>query len=183
MDGAAKYVSLDDKLAGDVLYILGETKNELDGSEFAGMIQHNDGKVPEVDAEKNSRLYKALYNAIQKDLVASAVSIGRGGLITALSKMLIAGALGAEVSLLDLPGAWDENYQALFSESQGRILVSVDPKKAEAFESAMADNVIAKIGIVTKKDKLIITDKDNKKIVDLRIKEATKAYKSTFKGY
>jgi phosphoribosylformylglycinamidine synthase len=142
-----------------------------------------EGVIPSVDAEKNSRLYKAYHRAVQNGLVASAISVNRGGLAVALPKMLIAGGLGAEINLTDLPGAWQENFEALFSESQGRILVSVDPKKTEAFESAMADNTFARIGTVTKKDKIIITDRLAKKVVDLKIKEMEKAYKVTFKSY
>ncbi len=194
MDDAGQAVSLDAKLSGDVIYILGETKNELGGSEYfktANSKQQtvnskdaiNDEKVPEVDAEKNFRLYKAFYRAVQNNLVASSISLGRGGFAAALSKMLIAGRLGAEISLTELPGNWTENYQALFSESQGRLLVAVDPKKAEQFESAMADNTFAKIGTVTKKDKMIIMDRSGNKIIDLKIKELEKAYKKTFKAY
>jgi phosphoribosylformylglycinamidine synthase subunit PurSL len=183
-----KTVSLDVKMPGDVIYILGNTHNEMGGSEYVKMnyesgIMNQEFKTPSVDAEKNYRLYKSMFSAIQNNLVASSISLGRGGLITAVSKMLIGGNLGAKISLADLPGTWKENYEALFSESQGRILVSVDPKKAEQFESSLADKAFARLGTVSKNNKLIITDKDNKNIVDLKLKEMEKSYKSTFKDF
>ncbi len=183
-----KTVSLDAKMPGDVIYILGKTNNELSGSEYNNMqLETNDSQlevtVPSVDAAENYRLYKSVFNAIQKDLIASSISITRGGLITALIKTLAGGGLGGEINFTDLPGKWEENYQALFSESQGRILVTVDPKNAEAFESAMSGNIFAKIGTVSKNDKLIIADRNNKKIVDLKIPDALKAYKEKFKDY
>ncbi len=187
MADAGKTVSLDAKFPGDAVYILGETKNELNGSEFFQLqptaYNLQPSSVPSVDAEKNYRLYKAYHLALENGLVTSAISVNRGGLAAALAKMLIAGDLGAEISFADLPGLWNENHEALFSESQGRLLVSIDPKKAEQFESAMADNTFAKIGTVTKKDKMIIADRSGKKIIDLRIKEMEKAYKKTFKAY
>ena len=92
------------------------------------------------------------------------------------------GQLGAEINLNTLPGNWKENYQALFSESQGRILVSVDPKRAGEFEKLMSGNAIAKIGIVTSKPTITIAN-NNKTIVNLKTSDALKAYKSTFKDY
>ncbi len=195
-----KTVSLDAKIPGDIIYILGETNNELAGSEFAQMItgvaaasgrQKNGGQwpplqtgnVPQVNALKNHRLYKSVFNSNQRSLISSAISINRGGLAIALAKKLIGGRLGATVNLANVPGAWQENYEALFSESQGRILVSVDPKKTQEFEKLMTGNTIGKIGKVTDKSELIIKDRADKKILSLNLNQAEKAYKKTFKNY
>jgi phosphoribosylformylglycinamidine synthase len=181
-----KTVSLDVKLPGDLLYILGETQNDLGGSEYlkmAGKSGQHAGNVPSVDAAKNYSLYKTLYAAGQENLIASAISINRGGLAAALSKTLMAGGLGAEISLKDLPGSWAKNYEALFAESQGRILVSVAPKNVTVFEKLMAGNIIAQLGKITAKPVLKITDKNGKLIVNLKIAEALKAYRKTFKDF
>ncbi len=188
VDDVQKSISLDAKFPGDIIYILGKTNNEMGGSEYARMtnpnvVQANGLPVPRVDATENYRLYRAVYRAIQKNLIASSISLGRGGLVIALSKMLIAGNLGAKITLADAPGGWTENYQALFSESQGRIVVSVNPQKAEEFETLMSANIFAKLGEIQKKNNLMIMDKSNKKIIDLKISQLAKAYHSTFKNY
>jgi phosphoribosylformylglycinamidine synthase len=186
---ASKAVSLDAKLSGDLLYILGATDNELGGSEYLRIIKKPDEvhaaglPVPTVNATKNYQLYKSLFNANQKNLIASAISCNNGGLIVALVKKLMGGGLGAEIGLVNFPGNWKENYQALFSESQGRILVSVDPKKAAEFEQTMSGNVFAKIGQVTAEPVLKITDKKDQMVVNLKIADALKAYKLTFKDF
>jgi phosphoribosylformylglycinamidine synthase len=192
---ASKAVSLDAKLSGDLLYILGATDNELGGSEYLQMIApspfegragerlQNVGQAPSVNTAKNYQLYKSLFAANQKNLIASAISCNNGGLIVALVKKLMGGGLGAEIGLVNLPGDWKENYQALFSESQGRILVSIDPKKAAEFEQTMSGNVFAKIGKVTAEPALKITDKKDRMVVNLKIANALKAYRSTFKDY
>ncbi|HYV33426.1 MAG TPA: AIR synthase-related protein, partial [Candidatus Limnocylindria bacterium] len=136
-----KSVSLDAKLPGDLLYILGETNNELAGSEYLSLIKADGGQAPKVNTHKNYKFYKSFFNCVQQDLIASAISINRGGLAVALSKTLIAGGLGGEINLTTVPGNWKENYQALFSESQGRILISVAPKNAEKFENIMKPNI------------------------------------------
>jgi phosphoribosylformylglycinamidine synthase len=199
---AEKTVSLDAKLPGDLLYILGTTNDEMGGSEYQRMQSPllskegypaqrdglpsealaKEGVVPAVNAAKNYLLYKTLFTAIQKNLIASSISINRGGLAVGLMKKLMGGQLGAEINLNTLPGNWKENYQALFSESQGRILVSVDPKRAGEFEKLMSGNAIAKIGIVTSKPTITIAN-NNKTIVNLKTSDALKAYKSTFKDY
>ncbi|MDR3642180.1 MAG: AIR synthase-related protein [Candidatus Doudnabacteria bacterium] len=185
---AEKTVSLDAKLSGDVIYILGETNDEMGGSEYIETIVNSKIgipklPVPSVNSEKNYKLYKALFAANQKNLIASAISVNRGGLIIALIKKLMGGGLGAEINLADFPGNWTENYQALFSESQGRILVSVDPKKAGQFEKLMSENIFAKIGQIIQAPILSIIDKNGKTIADIKISDSLKAYQSTFKEF
>ncbi|MFI5265362.1 MAG: AIR synthase-related protein, partial [Candidatus Levyibacteriota bacterium] len=70
-----KVASLDVKFPGDSIYVLGETYNELGGSEFLGYVTYQTkktlyGTVPRVDPKKNKALYKKLHSAIQKNLIA-----------------------------------------------------------------------------------------------------------------
>ena len=174
---STKTVSLDAKLPGDLLYILGGSDDELGA----------------VDSKKNYQLYKSIFQANQKNLIASAISISRGGMAIALLKKLMGGGLGAEINLRMMPGFWKENYQALFNEALGRILVTVAPKNSSAFEKLMSrgagsgfaggKNSFAKLGQITQQPVLIITDKNNKQIVNLKIADALKTYKTTFKGF
>lgn len=178
-----KSVSLDAKADGDNIYILGETDNELAGSEYSAMAGMAGEAVLAVSPEKNYRRYQALYNAIQKNLVASAVSLSRGGLAPALIKSLAGGKLGGEISLTGLPGSWTYNYQALFSESAGRILVTVDKKNAKQFEKNMAKTAWAKIGQVKKTDSIKIFNKEKKLIADIGVEEALRVCKEPLKNY
>lgn len=178
-----KAVSIDAKLPGDLLYILGNTENEMAGSEYFTMLKQTGGQIPHVDIKKNLHLYRNIFQAVQKDLIVSAISLNRGGLAAGLAKKLIAGNLGAEITLKNLPGNWKENYQALFSESRGRILVSVNPKKADEFEKIMKQNSFAKIGKTISRPMMVINSKNNQTIVKLYIDKALKNYKAPFKDY
>ena len=187
---ATKAVSLDAKLPGDLLYILGSTGHELGTTRApspsegrAGERLQSNGSMTSVNPAKNYLLYKSLFSANQKNLIASSISVNSGGLVIALLKKLMGGGLGAEINLFDVPGNWRENHQALFSESQGRILVSVAPQNVGEFEQLMNGQAFAKIGKITSRPVLKITDKKEKQVVNLKIAEALKAYKSTFKDY
>lgn len=187
-----KTVSLDVKFPGDLIYILGETYNELGGSEHYSMwnekhvtpwVAHIGNRVPKVNAQKNKKLYQAFARCIKKDLIASAQSVCRGGLAVALAKKAMGGMWGVEVSLKNSPGKVLRDDFALFSESQGRIVVTIDSKNKEGFEKIMTGNPSIRIGKVTKRKTIVIRGRDNKIVVNLNLESALKAYKSTFKDY
>lgn len=165
IDDVTKTISLDAKMPGDIIYLLGETQDELPGGNYPKM---------NVDASKNLKLYRAFYQCARNNLVASAISVGRGDLAVALSKTAIAGQLGIDVFI--------DSSSMLFSESPGRIVAIIDPKKTAGFEKMMAGLAFAKIGKVTRKPTITITANDNR-LVDLSLKQAEKAYKKTFKNY
>ena len=141
-------MTIDFKQAGDSIYLIGETNDELGASEYFAMLGGRTGNiVPTVDAKKNSKVYDALSRAIcgkehsriLKNMrisgcVASAIGVGRGGLAVALAKSAIAGQLGAKIDVKNLPGNAKLDDAVLFSESQGRMLVSVRPESKVVFE-------------------------------------------------
>ena len=177
-----KVVSLDAKNPGDIVYILGETFDELGGSEYFASLDAVGNAVPKVDAKKNSKLYHDLYNAIQKNLVASSQSVNRGGLGVALAKTSMGGMLGMTIDLNKLHGDTSRDDFALYSESQGRILVTVSPKNAEEFEEKLKGNTIAKIGEIADDGQLTITGKHGV-IVKALVTDMLASYKNTFAGY
>jgi len=181
-----KSLSVDLKFADDLIYLLGETKDELGGSEYFSMISEEKNKdylgnkVPKVDVLKNKSLYKDFYKATTEELISSAISISRGGLMVALSKMAMAGGLGLEISLSEMA---TEDHVALFSESQGRILATINPKNKDEFEKMMAKNKFTLIGKVINTKKITISNSANKEIINLDLNSIQESYKSTFEGY
>lgn len=178
-----KVVSLDAKIAGDLVYILGDTYEELAGSEYFGMKNAIANAIPKVDPRKNKKLYNAVYSAVQKNLIASSISIGRGGLAVALAKKAIGGMLGLTVSLENVPGEITRNDFALYSESQGRILVTVAKENKTTFEKALTGNTFQQIGTVTKDQKITVKGINGNEIINLNIKNATDSYRKTFKDF
>jgi len=189
IDDAKKAVSLDAKMPGDLVYVLGETFEEMGGSEYFAMVgeQQRDRKyignsVPEVDFDINKELYMNLSRAIKRGLVASAQSVERGGLAIALAKTAMGGMRGMDINLDDNFGYCGRNDFELFSESQGRLVVTVDPKRAGDFEKAMGDSQFALVGKVREDNKFTIKS-EGKTIVNTSIEQMRNSYKSTFRDY
>ncbi|TDL30624.1 phosphoribosylformylglycinamidine synthase subunit PurL [Jeotgalibacillus sp. S-D1] len=138
------------KKAGDLVYVIGETATEFGGSELQKLVHGNIfGKSPELDLTIESGRQAQLLQAIQNGLISSAHDLAEGGLAVALAESTFGtDGLGVEV---DTNGSV---ITALFSETQSRFLVSVDPENQAAFEKLVAD--AEKIGHVTAQSALII---------------------------
>ncbi|MEA2715244.1 MAG: phosphoribosylformylglycinamidine synthase subunit PurSL, partial [Candidatus Parcubacteria bacterium] len=198
MKDAEKAVSLDFKFAGDLIYVLGETREELSGSEYFAYLGEKYGKeylgtsVPGVDAADNRKHYVQFGKCIDKGIIASAVAVGRGGLAVTLAKAAIGGMLGAEISLQKISRRASRDDFSLFAESSGRILLSIDPRKKKEFEKNTAGRPLALIGHVTEKPELVIRGLRRRGArsrgggnseVRLKLTDALAAYKSTFKAH
>lgn len=183
IEDVTKVVSMDAKIPGDLIYLLGETKDILGGSEYYQYLSEKNNEfapgnsLPDVDIDRNKKLYQVLHQSIKNNLLASSVSVTRGGLIIALSKMALAGQLGIDISLENITG---NNQTLLFSESAGRILVSIDPKNKPQFEFLFKDLPISFLGSVTQNKKVKIKGVASEVIVDLPLDQMYSSYKSTF---
>jgi phosphoribosylformylglycinamidine synthase len=183
IDEINKAISLDSKFPGDLIYILGETNDEMGGSEYFALNNLQKGVVPFADTTKNKKLYQSYYSAAQKNLIASGISIQRGGLGIALAKTAIGGMHGIDISLKNLPGSTMREDFALYSESQGRFIVTVDPKHKKEFEAEMKGNIISEIGKITSNQTIKIAGKNVNTIVNIDLNKATEHYRKTFKDY
>ena len=112
---------------GNNIYLLGTTKNELDGSAWAGTIHdHLGGVPPTVDLPAELRLAGLLAAAGEQSLAASAHDLADGGLAQALAEAVLRFGVGARVWITELMQRDGiDATAALFSESTGRMLVSV----------------------------------------------------------
>ncbi|MEK7107228.1 MAG: AIR synthase-related protein, partial [Patescibacteria group bacterium] len=110
----------------------------------------------------------------------SAISIGRGGLAVALAKSCVAGQLGAKIDLQNLPGNAQLDDAVLFSESKGRVLVSVRPESKAAFEKLYQGLTLVEIGKVNGESVSIELPKTR---VEASVSELTEAYRSFFKNW
>lgn len=183
IDDIKKTVSLDFKNPGDLIYLLGETTEELGGSEYLAMTGRTGDNVPKVNAQKNRKMYQTLYQCIQKDLIASSISLNLGGLGVGLVKSALGGMLGGEIDLTMLATQSKRDDFIIFSESQGRILVSIAPENKKEFEKIMQGNPFYLIGKVTDNNSIKIKGINGKTSVNLSLDKTLKIYKDTFKNY
>jgi len=185
IDDAAKAVTMDLKEAGNLLYQVGATRNELGGSHFALVQNLHGGQVPEVDPALAKRTFAGVHAAIRAGTVRACHDLSEGGLAVAAAEMAFAGELGARLNLAEVPYSLmlDAAAQArgarrqdehphlemhplaaqpeatavlLFAESNSRFLCEVPQAKAAAFEKAIAGVPHALVGEVTTTGRLEI---------------------------
>ena len=138
MADVRRAVTMDAKRAGDIVYVLGETKNELGASEWYALHGCVGDNCPRVDAAAAKWLYAALHRAIAAGLVASCHDCSDGGLGIALAETAFAGGLGMDVDLRQVPrrDLHRDDY-LLFSETASRFVVTVSPANRTAFETEL----------------------------------------------
>ena len=129
------------KNPGDLIYLLGATKDEFGGSELQKLLEGRIfGRAPELDLEVEKKNQEQVLRAIQQGLLQSAQDLAEGGLAVALTECLIRSEnLGAEI---DLSG---NLVSELFSESQSRFLLSVRPEHQAQFEKLVEAKLIGKV--------------------------------------
>jgi phosphoribosylformylglycinamidine synthase len=157
---------------GNNLYLLGVTKDELDGSVWSDVIHsHLGGRPPKVDLAHEKKLAELLHGASLQGLIASAMDLSEGGLAQALTESVLRFNMGARVWLTEIcerDGV--DRTSALFSESTGRVLVSVgreDDVKFVGLCEARGIPVL-RIGVTDDTDELAIQDLATWKLNDLR---------------
>ncbi len=113
--------------AGENIYLLGVTANELSGSAWAQTVHdHLGGRPPAVDLAAERRLADLLHAGALQGLISSAHDLSSGGLAQALAECVMRFGVGARVwlnEIIERDGV--DAASALFSESTGRVLVSV----------------------------------------------------------
>ncbi|MBN1943861.1 MAG: phosphoribosylformylglycinamidine synthase subunit PurS [Phycisphaerae bacterium] len=177
-------VTSDAKKAGNLLYLLGETRPELGGSHYLraeGLQTGND--VPPVNPAVNVKTMRAMQKAIFAGLVRGCHDLSEGGLAVAAAESAFAGGLGVEISLANVPTAAEfpgddtpaGRVAKLFGESAGRFLVEIEPEKAATFEKLFAGLACAQMGKVTDTGRIVID-----KFIDLEINDAKAAWQGTF---
>jgi phosphoribosylformylglycinamidine synthase len=185
-----KAVSSDFKDVGDMIYLVGETHQELGASELAFMFRDETngvsgigGQVPQIDTARNLSLYRSLTASMSKGLVASAHDCSDAGLAAALAECCFGCDSGAS---LDISKLFSSNpnldiWGALFGESLGRILVSVKPNNSQAFEESLKGHECNLLGTVNSGD-LIIFNNADETVLSASMSKLRDSWKGTLNG-
>ncbi|MCX5861917.1 MAG: AIR synthase-related protein [Deltaproteobacteria bacterium] len=166
-------MSPDFKRAGDVIYLVGVTRDETGGSEYFASRGFVGNKVPRLtEPELTVRTYRAVHQAMTAGLVASCHDLSDGGLGIALAESAFSGGLGATVSLADmLCDGVERDDVAVFSETPCRLLISVRPELQRQFEECMKGFPIARVGRVISESRLRVKGLLDHNVVDADIWE------------
>ena len=198
MDDVGRAVTMYFKKPGDLVYVIGLTKNELGASEFFRMLaaeqgapSNYGGEAPKLDIRQALAIYRAMGEATTAGLLRSSHTPTLGGLAVAFALAAVGGELGAEIDLAAVPtedpaspgeaglrrtsGVTEDGR--LFAESNSRFVVTCAPENATAIESLFHGLPCAKVGIVTPERTLKIGGCVTADIEDLR-----NAFKKTLYG-
>ena len=158
-------VTMDLKSAGNHVYLVGKTRQELGGSHL-GLVRHGTGgAIPQVFADEAIAIFRAIHQAIQGSTVRACHDLSEGGLAVAAAEMAFSGGLGMQLWLEPIPlevnqiDDTDRAISALFSESNSRFLCEVEPESSEEFQRIMNGVTCARIGTVTDDGELVIADR------------------------
>ena len=157
----------------DVILLVGETKDELGGSEYYEYI-HNfiGGVAPKVDFSESKKNMKSVLSLISKNLIKSVHDCSKGGLAIAISELCIFGKIGCKIDL----SSSLSSEKMLFSESHSRYILIVNKNNLDAIKSILSDDQcsFSEIGIFSGDQ--IIFESGSNQILELRVDKAENNY-------
>jgi len=161
----------------DCLLIIGDTKDELGGSEYFEYVhKFVGGKCPVVNFEDSKKNMKSVLDIIDKNLIKSAHDCSKGGLAVAVSEICMTNQIGCNVSLDKVPGEKLDVDRILFSESHSRYLISFDKKNFAKIEDVLKENKVSfkQIGQFT--GEAIQFSHDSKSVINLDVEKTHKTW-------
>jgi phosphoribosylformylglycinamidine synthase len=164
------------KEAGDLIYQVGATYDELGASEFYKSLGFLGAHVPRVRPEDAKRVYKKFSKAHELGLLKSAHDLSDGGLIVAIGESCIGSKKGARIELGN--GEILSMHALLFSESHSRFVVSISIENQSVFEQLMSSDA-QRIGEVSEEAILSCSYK-GRTLVSCSVEQMNKAWERNF---
>ncbi|MEW5894564.1 MAG: phosphoribosylformylglycinamidine synthase subunit PurL [Candidatus Omnitrophota bacterium] len=179
MGDVREALTMDFKKAGNLIYIVGMTRDEMGGSIYYHRHGITGGRVPRVDFDSGRKIFKALFQASQQKLAVSIHDCSEGGLGVCLAEMAFSGLLGAEIDLKEVPFDGEKaDEKILFSESHSRFLVEVSPESKHGFEKKLKGAVFMCIGQVTQSPEVMVHGIDGTVCVKENINKLKQVWKA-----
>jgi phosphoribosylformylglycinamidine synthase II len=186
LEDVRQAVTMDLKRAGNAIYLVGVTRDELGGSHMSLVRDWTGGAPPQVEPARARATFRAVHRAIKSGLVAACHDLSEGGLAVAAAEMAFAGGLGMTIDLRQVPCEGDlDAMRRLFSESNTRFLCEVAPANQPAFEAELTKTIpgeakftFARIGEVTAESRFTALDLDAALCIDAPLADLEKAWKS-----
>jgi phosphoribosylformylglycinamidine synthase len=140
-------MTMDFKAAGDTIFLLGKSRNDIASSEYLHKIAGVEfSGAPHFEIEEELALQQLISTLINKQLIRSAHDISEGGLVVTLLESCFNRNLGFEVIATD-SGVRKDAYW--FGESQSRVVVSVSAQQVDAFRKTVGAHPVEELGKVT----------------------------------
>ena len=168
--------------SGDSLIMIGDTKDELGGSEYSEYIhKFIGGKCPAVDFSESKKNMNCVLDVIENELIKSAHDCSKGGLTIAISELCMINQIGCNVSLEKIPGEKLDSDKILFSESHSRYLLTIENKNLSKLEETLKKYGVSYSLIGEFTGDSICFSSDSKPIIDLSVDKAQKTWFNSLK--
>jgi phosphoribosylformylglycinamidine synthase II len=190
MDDIGRAITMFFKNAGDSIYVIGLTANELGGSEYFRLLARQQGtpassggEAPKLDILRAVAIYRAMHSAICGNLLRSSHTPTLGGLAVGFALPAIGGDLGAVIDLSSLAceGELDDDAK-LFAESNSRFVISCAPENEDALKARFLGLPCARVGRVQAEKRLSIIGAGSRTIIDADLTVLRRAFKETLYG-
>ena len=174
IDDISRSITMDAKESGNLLYLVGPTREELGGSHWLEQLGRPGVRVPRVDLDRGPAILRGLGEALKTVAVRACHDLSEGGLAVAAAEMAFAGGLGIELRLADMPVAEPEPTRddvLLFAESNHRFLVEVPEGDASRFERVLGEvgldaGEFARVGQITSDPRLKVYGREGASVLD-----------------
>jgi len=185
IEDVEKVISMDFKCAGNYIYVVGLTEDEMGGSHYYKIFGHTGNTVPVVNARRAKVLMEKLSNAIKMRTVLSCHDCSEGGIGVAVAEMAFTGEIGADISLQKVvqSGEIKRDDVLLFSESNSRFIVEVPKARRNEFEDMMKGQYIGLIGETKPWDMLRIEGLKGNMVVNETLDRLKAAWKRPFENW
>ncbi|HDL78577.1 MAG TPA: hypothetical protein ENH09_03270 [Bacteroidetes bacterium] len=178
LDDVKKMVTAHFKNPGDIIFLAGENKGEIGGSEYLQIVHHKvSGDCPSLGLPEEKNLQEFLVEAAELGLLQSAHDISEGGLAVALAESCILNSENRPGAITEFSSPIRPDF-LIFGEDQSRAILSVKPEKADEIRRLAEKYTVptAAIGIVTKQPFQIYLNE--RLILEADINELSKLYES-----
>ena len=176
LESVEQRVTSDFKASGDIVLLLGESKEEIGASEAFYILTAEDaGEVPYIDLAAEKALQQCLITGAKQGLIQSAHDCSEGGLSVALVESAIQGNLGVEIAI---EGMISE-AAILFGETQSRVVVTVTPEKLEKVIKLAKELQVPVMQIGTVAGSDFNVTYNNKKLIQSSVAELSKPWKES----
>jgi len=191
IEDATKTITMDFKRPGGLIYVVGETHDELGGSHYYALNGIVGNSVPSVNTRLGRILMGKLSAATRKGFVSACHDCSEGGIGVAAAEMAFAGGYGAQINLAKVP--YKERQKAkgkrqnlrddyiLFSESNTRFVVEISEANRKNFEKAMKGVRIGLIGKVSEEKDFTVYGLGGKAVVRVPSGELKEAWQRPLK--
>jgi phosphoribosylformylglycinamidine synthase len=175
-------VTMDLKEPGNLLFLIGVTKNELGGSHYHLVNQAIGGIPPQPDLQLAARIFRKLHEAILRGLIRSCHDLSEGGLAVAVAEMAFAGGIGADLTRMDRVAPQEADEVLLFSESASRFIVEVTPNNATPLEQCFGNDApLTRLGQTCKEQRLRIAGANGEWVVWAELADLKEAWQKTLR--